>query len=112
MDTFKHLPEPFRIRVVEPVKRTSREYREKAIVKAGMNPFLLDSDDVFIDLLTDSGTGSITQNMQAAMLRGDEAYSGSPAITPWTTPLRKFSGINTPSRPIRAVVLSRFTFRC
>ena len=77
MDTFKHLPEPFRIRVVEPVKRTSREYREKAIVKAGMNPFLLDSDDVFIDLLTDSGTGSITQNMQAAMLRGDEAYSGS-----------------------------------
>ena len=77
MDNFKHLPEPFRIRVVEPVKTTTREYREKAIVKAGMNPFLLDSDDVFIDLLTDSGTGSITQNMQAAMLRGDEAYSGS-----------------------------------
>ncbi|WP_104401266.1 tryptophanase [Vibrio penaeicida] len=77
MENFKHLPEPFRIRVVEPVKRTTREYREIAIMNSGMNPFLLDSEDVFIDLLTDSGTGSITQSMQAAMLMGDEAYSGS-----------------------------------
>ncbi|TNH01270.1 tryptophanase [Testudinibacter sp. TR-2022] len=77
MNHFKHLPEPFRIRVIEPVKTTSREYREQAILNAGMNPFLLDSEDIFIDLLTDSGTGAITQNMQAAMLRGDEAYSGS-----------------------------------
>ncbi|WP_428241782.1 tryptophanase [Gynuella sp.] len=77
MENFKHLPEPFRIRVIEPVKRTTREYREDAILKAGMNPFLLDSEDVFIDLLTDSGTGAVTQNMQAAMLCGDEAYSGS-----------------------------------
>ncbi|MDO5091311.1 MAG: tryptophanase [Cardiobacteriaceae bacterium] len=77
MENFKHLPEPFRIRVIEPVKRTTRAYRDEAILKAGMNPFLLDSEDVFIDLLTDSGTGAITQDMQAAMLRGDEAYSGS-----------------------------------
>ncbi|OBX04069.1 cysteine desulfhydrase [Gallibacterium genomosp. 3] len=77
MENFKHLPEPFRIRVIEPVSRTTKEYREQAILKAGMNPFLLDSKDIFIDLLTDSGTGAITQNMQAAMLRGDEAYSGS-----------------------------------
>jgi tryptophanase len=77
MENFKHLPEPFRIRVIEPVKRTTRAHREMAIQKAGMNPFLLDSEDVFIDLLTDSGTGAITQEMQAAMLRGDEAYSGS-----------------------------------
>ncbi|MDF2276197.1 hypothetical protein P0R36_13410 [Aeromonas caviae] len=52
MENFKHLPEPFRIRVIEPVKRTTRAYREEAIVRAGMNPFLLDSEDVFIDLLT------------------------------------------------------------
>ncbi|ETD72429.1 L-cysteine desulfhydrase [Pelistega indica] len=77
MDNFKHLPEPFRIRVIEPVKRTTRAHREQAILNAGMKPFLLDSEDVFIDLLTDSGTGAITQEMQAAMLRGDEAYSGS-----------------------------------
>lgn len=77
MENFKHLPEPFRIRVIEPVKRTTRAYREEAIIKSGMNPFLLDSEDVFIDLLTDSGTGAVTQNMQAAMMRGDEAYSGS-----------------------------------
>ncbi|EFR5492093.1 aminotransferase class I/II-fold pyridoxal phosphate-dependent enzyme, partial [Salmonella enterica] len=77
MNNFKHLPEPFRIRVIEPVKRTTRKHREEAIIKSGMNPFLLDSEDVFIDLLTDSGTGAVTQNMQAAMLRGDEAYSGS-----------------------------------
>ncbi|MBH9738366.1 tryptophanase [Vibrio navarrensis] len=77
MNNFKHLPEPFRIRVIEPVKRTTEEYRQQAIINAGMNPFLLDSEDVFIDLLTDSGTGAVTQDMQAAMLRGDEAYSGS-----------------------------------
>lgn len=77
MENFKHLPEPFRIRVIEPIQHTTYPHRENALVKAGMNPFLLDSEDVFIDLLTDSGTGAITQDMQAAMLRGDEAYSGS-----------------------------------
>ena len=43
MNNFKHLPEPFRIRVIEPVKRTTREHRDNAIIEAGMNPFLLDS---------------------------------------------------------------------
>ncbi len=66
MENFKHLPEPFRIRVIEPVKRTTRAYREEAIIKSGMNPFLLDSEDVFIDLLTDSGTGA-----------GNPKYAGS-----------------------------------
>ncbi|XNN28866.1 tryptophanase [Escherichia coli] len=55
----------------------TRAYREEAIIKSGMKLFLLDSEDVFIDLLTDSGTGAVTQSMQAAMMRGDEAYSGS-----------------------------------
>ncbi|WP_244570747.1 beta-eliminating lyase-related protein, partial [Escherichia coli] len=87
MENFKHLPEPFRIRVIEPVKRTTRAYREEAIIKSGMNPFLLDSEDVFIDLLTDSGTGAVTQSMQAAMMRGDEAYSGSRSYYALMNPL-------------------------
>lgn len=73
----KYLAEPYRIRVVEPVKKTTRREREAAIKKVGYNPFLLESTEVFIDLLTDSGTGAVTQDMQAAMLRGDESYSGS-----------------------------------
>jgi len=72
-----YLAEPYRIRVVEPVKKTTRCEREANIERVGFNPFLLESSEVFIDLLTDSGTGAVTQNMQAAMLKGDESYSGS-----------------------------------
>ncbi len=70
-------PEPYRIRVIEPIKQTTEQQRAEALQQVGYNPFLLDSDMVFIDLLTDSGTGAVTQEMQSAMLRGDEAYSGS-----------------------------------
>ncbi len=73
----RYMPEPYRIRVVEPIEQTTRAQREEALVKVGFNPFLLKSNDVFIDLLTDSGTGGVTQAMQAAMLMGDESYSGS-----------------------------------
>lgn len=76
-----HYPEPFKIRVVEPIKQLTRTEREKALVVAGYNPFLLESEDVFIDCLTDSGTGAVTQRMQAAMLYGDESYSGSRSYT-------------------------------
>jgi len=94
MENFKHLPEPFRIRVVEPVKRTTYKYREKAIKNAGMNPFLLNSEDIFIDLLTDSGTGAITQDMQAAMLRGDESYSGSRSYYTLAKAVKNIFGYN------------------
>lgn len=73
----EYIAEPYRIRVIEPIAHTTRAQREEALTKVGYNPFLLKSSDVFIDLLTDSGTGAVTQSMQSAMLQGDEAYSGS-----------------------------------
>ncbi|MGF2039734.1 MAG: tryptophanase [Nostoc sp. CmiVER01] len=72
-----HPPEPFRIKMVEPIKLLDRNTREAAIRRANYNLFGLRSEEIFIDLFTDSGTSAMSQAQWAAMLEGDEAYAGA-----------------------------------
>lgn len=76
----KTIIEPFRIKSIEPIKLTTRAQREQYIKQANYNLFTLDSENVIIDLLTDSGTSSMSAHQWGAIMEGDESYAGSPSF--------------------------------
>ena len=89
---YRTIIEPFRIKSVEPLPFTTRAQRQAALERAGWNLFGLRSDEVMIDLLTDSGTGAMSTEQWAAMMRGDESYAGSPSFERFESVVRDLTG--------------------
>ncbi len=85
----KTIIEPFRIKSVEPIRMTTREERERYIEEANYNLFALAAENVLIDLLTDSGTSSMSAQQWAAIMRGDESYAGSPSFGRFEAAVRR-----------------------
>src|SRR5438445_9406465 len=89
----KTIIEPFKIKMVEPIRLTTPEEREAILRAAHFNPFQIPSDDVLIDLLTDSGTSAMSSEQWAGMMRGDESYAGARSWFRFEQAVRELTGM-------------------
>jgi len=104
--------EPFRIKAVEPLKLTTEEERREILARAHWNLFRIPAEDIIIDLLTDSGTGAMSAEQWAAMMRGDESYAGSRSWYRFRDRIRELTGLEhvIPTHQGRAA--ERILFTC
>lgn len=110
----KTIIEPFRVKVVEPIKMTTREEREALIQAADYNLFLLKAENVIIDLLTDSGTAAMSAAQWSAIMRGDESYAGSASYYRFEATVRDIFGFKQviPMHQGRAAERILFSIMC
>jgi tyrosine phenol-lyase len=110
----KTIIEPFRIKSVEPLRRTTRDQRQRFLQQAGFNLFLIPARDILIDLLTDSGTSAMSTEQWAAVMRGDESYAGSDSFFRMKRVVDELTGFRhvIPTHQGRAAERILFTVSC